>query len=152
MDVPAFDVTSASEIIISLGDLIVGDSEYRDVQWDAVTLVVTVADSHQHLFGYFYTNDGGWTPGNPGGMALLDQVMALRTATTAPGKRAWKVCRIQLIREEMQLTVDYEYRSWKRWMVTPANLETRVEELRPRPGNDSAAERTRRSWWQRFTH
>ncbi|WP_157514088.1 hypothetical protein [Nocardia concava] len=148
---PAFELEDASEILVSIGGLVLGDPEYLDTRWSAFTLVVNL-DRGESMYGYAYAEDGSWKGASPGGFDVLDRAIQLRAAMSVPGKRDWKLCRIQVTRGDHQITVDFEYKSAKRWRVTPANVYEMAESLRPHrlivPASH-VSRRTSARWWQR---
>ncbi|MGQ4600449.1 hypothetical protein [Nocardia sp. R6R-6] len=126
-----FDVEAATEILMSIGELILGNSAYQDTEWDALSLVVSMSEGSKSTFGYTYTDDGGWHPRRPSGGDVLNRIEEFRSATSVPGKEDWKAILIQIKKNDMSFNVDYKYDDADRWRITPANYEQRIEELRP---------------------
>ncbi|MFE3798344.1 hypothetical protein [Nocardia tengchongensis] len=147
---PAFNLEDASEILISIGELILGDPEYHDTPWNAFTLVVDL-DRGSSVYGYAYADDGSWQGACPGARDVLDRAVDLRAAMSEPGKRDWKLCVIQVSRSDPRVTADFEYKSTKRWKVTPANVYDTAEKLRPRQraNLDSIVPQPSKRWWRR---
>jgi hypothetical protein len=128
---PAFDVQSASEVLNDLGRMIVDNPAIRALAWEGLTLVSY--DEGTGLFGYAYLKDGSWKAVAPDGFSVLRRAGDLNRAMSTNGDPLWKNALIQLRRSpELQLNVKFEYEDGARWRVTPANLEERMEELRPR--------------------
>lgn len=147
---PAFDLEEASEILISIGQLILDDPEYHDTPWNAFTLVVNLHRGRS-MYGLTYADDGRWQAALPGGIDVLHRAADLRAAMSVPGKRDWKLCLIQVTRADLQIAIEYEYKSEERWRVTPDNMSENAEKLRPqRPGSDSEnSQATGHRWWRR---
>ncbi|MEU0538994.1 hypothetical protein ABZ319_03930 [Nocardia sp. NPDC005978] len=147
---PAFEIEDASEILIAIGELILGDSEYHDTPWNAFTLVVDL-DRGRSMYGYAYADDGLWQAARPGGIDVLNRAVDLRAAMSEPGKRDWKLCVIQVSRSDEEITIDFEYKSTKRWKVTPANVYDMAEKLRPQLSAtpDSTQPQPSGRWWRR---
>ena len=127
---PAFQVESASQILMDLGRLIVQDPDYRNADWQAIAVVAY--DGGSAVFGYMYRRDGTWRGQAPHGFDFLDRARDLNKAMTKPGEPGWKSALFQIKRDDMELKAAFEYADASRWRVTPGNLEQRVEELRPR--------------------
>ncbi|MFE3191668.1 hypothetical protein ACFXHA_21840 [Nocardia sp. NPDC059240] len=121
----------ASTELVSVAESIVQGIVDADVRWDSVAVVVNL-DRQKSMFGYIYTDDGQWNADVPLEMEVLTRAINLRTAMAAPKKKDWKVCCIQIRRSDMSVDVEFEYKNSGRWQITPVNLESKIEELRPR--------------------
>lgn len=132
MSEPAFDTDAASARLMAVGQAVVDDANYRG-DWSGAVLVAEL-DGRESLFGFKYMADGKWKaeiPSDPD--EVMDRIIALRRAMADRDEgRAWKACRIAITRPEMSFKTEFEYDDGNRWHVTPANLDERVEELRPR--------------------
>lgn len=126
-----FDQALADRTLNELGQQIIADPRYAGQDWQGIAVVVQV-QPRQRLFGYVYRPDGSWTAGMPDMDATIDKALALSKAMQLDGKDAWKTCLIQIARPGPQLKADFEYEDGARWNITPANLKTQVEQLRPR--------------------
>ncbi|MFI1916384.1 hypothetical protein [Nocardia sp. NPDC020380] len=124
-------VNEGSAALVAVAESIVQGLVDADVKWDSVTVVVNL-DRQKSMFGYIYSDDGKWNADVPLDMEVLTRAIDLRTAMSAPKKKDWKVCCIQMRRSDMSVDVDFEYKNSRRWQITPANLESKIEELRPR--------------------
>ncbi|WP_165421052.1 hypothetical protein [Bradyrhizobium sp. Leo170] len=49
-----------------------------------------------------------------------------------PTGRQWKSALMQIRRDTGEVTTDFEYDDASRWKVTPLNLDTMPQQLRPR--------------------
>jgi hypothetical protein len=127
----AFDTGAASKALVALGQSIVSDPAYSETGWDALTVVANFQSAAQ-MFGYAYKNDGTWDAQAPDDFDVLDRFEDLRKAMAKPGEQGWNYCLIQIKRDGMNMHADFDYGDGEKWKVTPANLQTRVEELRPR--------------------
>ncbi len=127
----AFDTQAASDVLMAVGQLIVSDKAYQSRPWDSLTVVAKL-DGGKSMFGYVYTADGDWAAQAPDSFDVLRRLADLKKAMAKPGEPDWKTCRIQIKRPDLKMHADFDYDDADRWSVTPANLEQRVEELRPR--------------------
>jgi hypothetical protein len=102
--------------------------------WTGIAVVFQVPEadaSHYAVFGYRY-NHGDWEAlflddESP----FTERMLEFRTASQVPNDKPWCASLMQVTRTGMKLACDLEYDDPERWTVTPANLETRVGELRP---------------------
>ena len=111
------------------------DPEVTNHPWTGIAVVFQLPEgdeSHRAAFGYRYNNADweGFLLDNFS--AYAEQMLAFRKAAQVPNDKPWCACLMQITREGMKLVCDLEYDDPVRWDVTPNNLETRVEELRPK--------------------
>ena len=131
MTTAAFDVQPASEALTRLGQSIVDDEAFRTGDWDALTVVGELAGG-KSMFGYIYRADGSWTARTPKDFGVLRKMGDLRKAMSRPDAADWNYCLIQVKRAGMKMHAEFDYGDGDKWKVTPDNLKTRVEELKPR--------------------
>lgn len=130
-------LAESTRLINEIGTGMVHDPAYLALPWDAIALVVEVADGgatvSQH--GYAYLDDGTIAAEVPEGETLTDLFRDLnREMVAASGKRPWKAALVQIVRATGKMGVEYEYDDASRWQVTPSNWETMREQLRPADG------------------
>jgi hypothetical protein len=110
------------------------DPEVTGHPWTGIAVVFQLPEgdeSHYGAFGYRYDH-ADWE-----GFLLRDfdpyaeRMLRFRKASQLPNDKPWCASLMQITREGMKLVCDLEYDDPARWDVTPANLETRVRELRP---------------------
>ncbi|TRW16771.1 hypothetical protein [Glacieibacterium frigidum] len=118
-------------LVVALGQSVLGDQRFANSDWGALALVIQL-DGQESMSGYAYAPSGDWEAAIPASFDVLDHAEALRAAMAAAGKGEWKTCLVQIKRPGPKLTVDFDYEDVDRWAITPANLQQRVEELRPR--------------------
>ena len=121
----------SDRLLVELGQAILGDAKFVERDWAGIALVIQL-DGQESMSGYAYDPSGDWEAAVPSSFDILDQAEALRTAMADTGKGKWKTCLVQISRPGPKLAVDFDYDDVDRWAITPANLEARVEELRPR--------------------
>lgn len=126
-----FDQAAADRALHELGQLVIADDEFASKDWQGISLVIQV-EPRKRVFGYRYKSDGGWEGATPAGRPTILKARELAKAMKVEGKEGWKTCLLQISRPGPKVAVDFEYENPSRWDVTPANLEARVEELRPR--------------------
>lgn len=126
-----FDQAAADRVLHELGQMVIADGEFAGKDWQGITLVIQV-EPRKRLFGYRYTSDGKWESAIPEGRPAILKARELADTMKLPGKDGWKTCLVQISRPGPEIKVDFEYDDPNRWDVTPANLDARVEELRPR--------------------
>lgn len=123
--------TDTDGLVHALGQSILADAAYAGRDWAGIALVIQL-DGRETMSGYVYSADGDWEAGIPRSFDIVDDADALRSAMAEDGKGKWKTCLIQIRRPGPKLAIDFDYDDVDRWAITPANLEARVEELRPR--------------------
>ena len=126
-----FDQAAADRTLHELGQMVIADPEFAGKDWQGITLVIQV-EPRKRMFGYRYGSDGKWEGATPEGRPTILKARELADAMKIEGKEGWKTCLVQISRPGPNIKVDFEYDDPNRWDVTPANLEARVEELRPR--------------------
>jgi hypothetical protein len=124
------DTEAASAALVALGQLIVEDPAYRNHDWVSLSVVGNL-DGGESMFGYVYKLDGDWEGEIPDNFDVLDRFQDLRAAMSKPGEPGWNYCLIQVRREGMKLHAEFDYGDGAKWKVAPANLQMRVEDLRP---------------------
>lgn len=130
-------LAESTRLINEIGSAMVHDPAYLALPWDAIALVVEVADGGatvgQH--GYAYLDDGRIEAEVPESGKLADLFVDLnRAMAEASGKRPWKVALVQIVRETGKINFEFEHEDESRWKVTPANWESMREALRPTGG------------------
>ncbi|WP_050735080.1 hypothetical protein [Methylobacterium sp. ARG-1] len=126
------DQPRATELVNEIGSMIVGSEGFRARDWHSLSVVVVMEGEAVHLFGYTYDAAGEPEAGVPGDFDLNDRFEELRAAMTEPGGRPWVSALMQIKRSDRGIDIDFEYDDPGRWRVTPANVETKPGELRPR--------------------
>lgn len=126
-----FDQAAADRALHELGQMVIADKEFAGKDWQGITLVIQV-EPRKRMFGYRYKADGGWEGATPEGRPAILKARELADAMKVAGKEGWKTCLVQISRPGPAIKVDFEYADPNRWDVNPANIEARVEELRPR--------------------
>jgi hypothetical protein len=111
------------------------DPEVTNNAWTGLAVVFQLPDgdeNHRAAFGYRYT-DSDWEAFLLENFsAYADKMLAFRMTSQVTNDKPWCACLMQVTRAGMKLVCDLEYDDPTRWDVTPANLETRLEELRPK--------------------
>lgn len=126
------DQARANELIHQIGSMIVQDSRFTEIPWEGISVVTIVEGTSVQMSTYLYDGAGKPIAKNPGDRELPDKIEELRDAMREPSGREWKAALVQIKRPTMKVTVDFEYDDPLRWKVTPFNLLTKPEELRPK--------------------
>ena len=126
------DQQRADALVPEIGSMIVWDKVTRELDWDALSLVVTVAPGVVQMHGFAYDAAGKPTPFVPDADALDDRFKELAEAMREPEGRVWKSALVQIVRATSKIHFDFEYDDAGRWKVTPANIATMPEQLRPK--------------------
>jgi len=127
-----FDQSAADRILDELGRHILADEEFAGKPWQAIALVIGV-QPRRRVFGYLYRPDGSWEAAIPvARRETIEKAQELAAAMQVEGQESWKACLLQFLKPGRQMEAEFEYKDQGRWDISPANLEQRVEELRPR--------------------
>ncbi|UXN73049.1 hypothetical protein N8D56_18780 [Devosia sp. A8/3-2] len=127
-----FDQSGADRILGELARQILSDEEFAGKSWQAIALVIGVRP-RRRMFGYLYRPDGSWEAAIPTAMRpTIEKARELAAAMRVDGQESWKACLLQFHNPGPRIKADFEYEDHSRWDISPANLEQRVEEIRPR--------------------
>lgn len=124
-------VDRGSELINEIGRRLVADEPYASIDWNAFALVVTVTPTRKDMSGFAYLDDGSTIPALPDDLNLGTAFDELNALTARPDGKRWMAMLLQCTRANGHLRFLFEWDDVDRWAVTPANLATRREELRP---------------------
>ena len=119
-------IERADELVISIGNLILGDENVSGSEWDSVSVVVNF-QGDRSLFGYLYDAEGGAEPVVLEESNLVELVEELRTLMAAQGE-PWNAVMVQFVDDELRFTFDTDGDSWR--LEGDADGEM-VEALRP---------------------
>jgi sRNA-binding protein len=120
------DIARADELVITIGNLLLGDENVAGDDWTSVSLVVNL-DGRRSLFGYLYDAEGNAEPLVLEETDLIDHVEELRALMAADGE-PWKAVMVQFAGEELRFTFDTDGTSWR---LDGDNTGAMVEALRP---------------------
>ena len=119
-------IARADELVISIGNLLLGDENVAGGDWEAVSLVINL-DGRRSLFGYLYDAKGNAEPMVLEESELIDFVEELRELMAAEGE-PWKAVMMQYFEEELRFTFDVDGAAWR---LDGDNTGAMVEALRP---------------------
>lgn len=124
----------AQAVMFDAARVLLRDPEVTNHPWTGIAVVFQLPEGderHCGVFGYRYDH-ADWE-----GFILKNfdpyvaGMLELRRAAQIPNDKPFCASLMQITRTGMKLVCDLEYDDPARWDVTPTNLETRVEELRP---------------------
>lgn len=119
-------------LVREVGALIAADSELGGGDWAGLSVVVIAQGGSTSISGYAYPESGAAKAVSPRGFTLHKRFRTLRDEMTKASGKDWATCLVQIRRPQMSVTIQFDYDDAMRWKVTPANLATMVERLRPR--------------------
>ncbi|WID99719.1 hypothetical protein QO058_30470 (plasmid) [Bosea vestrisii] len=125
------DYDRATGLVHEIGAQIVKEQAAGDDTWDSLAVTAIVAGGSVQISGYAYEDGGRPRPARVGSGPLADRFEELCKAMQKPDGDSWKTTLVQIRRASGKLTIDYDYANPLRWKVTPANLATLPEEMRP---------------------
>ena len=124
-------VQTPDALVMEIGRLLLSDDRIRDADWEGLSVVVIVGEGSVQLSAYRYDAAGKPTPSTPRNFEIGDRFEELQQSMSAKEPRAWKSCLVRLKKPELKMKMDFEYDDPLRWKVTPANIASKPEELRP---------------------
>jgi hypothetical protein len=125
-----YSFEDVARLIDKVGHGILGSEAFADDGWMAISLVTRIEGAiFNHGFKYY--PDGRVIPASEITFETTMLFVELVDTMEQLEGRRWKVCLVQIVRPDMKIHIEYEYDDGDRWSVTPANLETMREELRP---------------------
>lgn len=126
------DQKRATELVNEIGNALVQDRTYREFPWQSLSIVAIVDAGVVQMSGYLYDDKGEPTAKNPDDADLYDKFEELCEAMEQPTGRLWKTALVQIRREGGEAKIQFDYDDAMRWKVTPLNVGTMPEELRPK--------------------
>lgn len=119
-------VSRADELVITIGNLLLGDENVAGQDWDAVSLAINL-DGRRSLFGYLYDAAGDAEPLVLEESDLLEFVEELRELMAVDGE-PWKAVMVQFVDGELRFTFDVDGTAWS---LDGDNTGAMVDALRP---------------------
>ncbi|MEO4000439.1 hypothetical protein [Mesorhizobium sp. CAU 1732] len=115
---------------------VVESIDFNGLEWAEVSVVFQVDDEGfvTNTYGYSYDDDGKPTAIAPDIDNVEEPVRAYREWLRQEGDKGFTRMLFQFNRNTLKVKADFEYDNVARWKVTPANIDTITEELRPRLG------------------
>jgi hypothetical protein len=132
MRLVAMDQKQADELVHEIAGMVVQSETRESGDWDGIALVAIVDNASVQVSSYRYNAQGEAEPGNPGDFSVNRKFRDLNTIMRQPTGRHWKSALLQIRRATGEVTIDFEYDNASRWKVTPLNLSTMPNQLRPR--------------------
>ena len=125
------DYDRATGLVHEIGAQIVEEQTSQDDRWDSLAVAAIVASGSVQISGYAYKDGGKPRPAQVGSGPLADKFEALCKAMQKADGDSWKTALVQIRRASGKLTIDYDYSDPLRWKVTPGNIATLSEQMRP---------------------
>ena len=126
-------MTDNLELVGHIARDIVQSNELQGIDWVEITLVIRADDDGINgLYGYIYNEQGESTPEAPDMDAIDASVSAYREWLRKEGDEGFDTMLFQFNRVTRRFNIDFAYGETTRWRVTPANIDTVADELRPR--------------------
>lgn len=126
------DQTQADALLREIAGMVAQSETRESRDWAGISVVAIVDEVSVQVSSYRYDADGRAEPGDPGDLSVNRKFRELHTLMRQPTGRHWKSALMQIRRDTGEVTTDFEYDDASRWKVTPLNLDTMPEQLRPR--------------------
>ena len=123
-----------SHYIAEIGELILQAEKPKRYDWDLMTIVYDITDSHDANSGFLYTVEkiipvSVGIEGKP--MAIADKLLEFRNAMAEQTGKKFKQLLIQMERETGRIKIDFDFDKGNKWTIVPSRLKEMREELRP---------------------
>lgn len=134
---PAPAPSQNMELMGAIAREIVNSGKPRNVDWVEVSAIFNI-DSDGDVnesYGYAYDASGKAHAATFLSDGVEREVKAYREWLRRPGDKGFIKMLFQFNRQTRRVNADFEYDNPLRWQVTPKNIDTIVEELRPKLGS-----------------
>ncbi|MGQ4274888.1 hypothetical protein [Terrihabitans sp. B22-R8] len=122
----------ANELVPEITMMIVNSGDFAERPWDSLALTVIVQGGSVQMSGYTYEDGASPEPATPRNVELARKFRELAAAMQKPDGGTWVSSLIQVRRDSQKVHIDFDYENPGRWKVTPANLKSLPEEIRPK--------------------
>lgn len=124
-----------NEHVHDIGVLILQCEKVINNPWISLSVVYDTGEGHTANSGFLYTEDR-ITPISVSiaGQRLLlrNKILEFRNVISEQTGHKFKQLLIQMEKDPMRVKVDYEFDDPSRWSISPRNMKTIREELRPK--------------------
>lgn len=128
MSEPDFDQAAADAALEALAGAILGDTHYRDRDWEVIVLVFELGERTSEA-GYLFGPGALWSVEAPEDWAVLDRARAFHAATQRPGEPRWRRCLIRIVRDPRRVEAEFDAEG-TRWIPDAADPEGFARSLR----------------------
>ncbi|UZK70298.1 hypothetical protein OKW76_04435 [Sphingomonas sp. S1-29] len=125
-----FTFEATAQLIAEIGTGLLSAGEFADDGWSGISLVLKI-EGALVTHGFKYYPDGSVLPASLVPVETLLKFVSLADQMEGLNAKRWKACLVQIAKPDMKIRLQYEYDDPARWNVTPANIETMRESLRP---------------------
>lgn len=126
------DDDRAGALVHEIAEIVAQSETRASEDWAGISVVAIIDEATVQVSSYRYDAHGRAAPGDPGDLSVNRKFRELQTSMHQPTGRKWKAALMQIRRETGEVTLDFEYDDALRWKVTPVNLGTMPEQLRPK--------------------
>ncbi|MDI4231944.1 hypothetical protein OZ411_03840 [Bradyrhizobium sp. Arg237L] len=126
------DQRQADALLHEIAGMVAQSETKESRDWAGISVVAIVDEASVQVSSYRYDADGRAEPGDPGDLSVNRKFRELNNVMRQPTGRQWKSALMQIRRDTGEVTTDFEYDDASRWKVTPLNLDTMPQQLRPR--------------------
>jgi hypothetical protein len=131
MRLSMMDQKQADELVHDIAGMVAQSETRASDDWESISVVAIVDEASVQVSSYRYDAQGRATPGDPGDLSVNRKFRELHALMRQPTGRQWKSALMQIRRKSGEVTIDFEYDDASRWKVTPLNISTMPEQLRP---------------------
>lgn len=131
-------MTANTDLLAPIISAIISTGELDDIDWTEFSLIAGIDEDYSEVnetYGYAYTTAGESVAISCRPSKVNDAIIAYREWLRLDDHKGFIKTLIQFNRVTGKFNVDFEYEDDSRWNVRPSNIDSVVEELRPRLGN-----------------
>ncbi|WP_132412952.1 hypothetical protein [Neorhizobium sp. S3-V5DH] len=119
----------------NLVEAIIQSEEIEQQDWEEFSLVLVFEDDDiNQAYGYSYDRSGEWEAIAVRPRLIRSEACDYREWLRQDDKKGVLKMLLQFNKANGKFNVDFEYENSVRWQVTPWNIDTIVDELRPKLG------------------
>jgi len=121
--------------ILEIGELIINCDDAKEEDWNTLTIVYDITDSHAANSGFAYRNNkcipiaAGYSGKPP---IISNKIREFRDAMAEQTGKKFKQLLIQMERETGRIKIDFDFDKGNKWTIVPSRLKEMREELRPK--------------------
>lgn len=131
-------MTENLELLSNIARDVQRSSSLEGVEWEEIAIVVDMSTADvRSVFGYAYDSNGEYTSVAPRFRELAASLEAYREWLRLENDIGFTVMLFQFNVKTLRVRAEFSYDSTNPWRITPDNVYTMIEVLRPRLGKAS---------------
>ena len=128
-------MNNLNHYVIAIGEMVLRSEKPQEYDWELISIVYDISDSHSANSGFLYTNEKTIPTGigiDSEPMAIANKIREFRNAMAEQTGKKFKQLLIQMERETGRIKIDFDFDKGNKWTIVPSRLKEMREELRPK--------------------